>query len=295
MCRAQRRRRSASEVLRHVSRAFSWKDFDDRRVHSVTCDVRHIPPDTEALEVETKRFTDWDGLASLARLRRLAVQCVRAEHLPHIARLSSLTGLWLSEVRGESLAPLRSLVGLQSLRIHWATKLADLGDVAALRGLRTLHLWDLPKLASFEGVQTLTELREFTYETAPSRDARGPQRFPSLTPLGALARLERLRLVGVATVDDSLAPLRGLHALRDLHMTNAFPLEEFARLAAALPQARGNFSEPIWQLPGRVDCAKCAGEKVLLLGRGRRLCCARCDAERIARHIAEFERIRSGG
>jgi hypothetical protein len=81
--------------------------------------------------------------------------------------------------------------------------------------------------------------------------------------------------------------------LRQIHLTNAFALSEFAALAGALPNTRGNFAEPVWRL-GSVPCRKCGADKVMLLGSGLRLRCSSCEAARIAAHVAEFGRLRSG-
>jgi hypothetical protein len=160
--------------------------------------------------------------------------------------------------------------------------------------LRSLWLWDVPRVTVLDDLAGLDELRELRIETAPGRDAHGPQRFPSLTPLAQLDKLELLHLTGIAARDGSLKPVHGLKHLRHIHLTNAFALTEFAALAGALPEARGNFAEPVWTV-GLVPCRKCGAGKVMLLGSGLRLRCPACEAARIAAHVAEFERIRSTG
>jgi hypothetical protein len=273
----------------------SWAGFDDGRIARVTHDLSEIPPDVEALEIRAQHFRAWSELPALRRLHRLMVSPVRAAELEQVAAIESLAALWIGEVRADSLAPLARLRKLHTLAIHWAPRPASLAGVTALTGLRSLTLWDMPRLPVLDELAALSALRELVIETAPSRDARGPQRFPTLQPLAALTRLERLVLTGVAAQDKSLVPLQSLKQLRELRLTNCFPLAEYARLAAALPSARGNFAEPVWGLGCGLPCGKCGAEKVLLLGLGGRLRCPTCDAARIAAHVAEFERIRGGG
>lgn len=273
----------------------AWADFNERRVQSVTRDLSRIPNDVEALEVEAKSFTDWDGLAARRKLRRLSIGPVKPEVLPHLAALQQIEGLWLSEVRVERLDALAGLRNLRDLAINWAPKLSTLAGIAGLTGLRSLWLWDVPRVTVLDDLAGLAELRELRIETAPSRDAHGPQRFPSLAPLSQLARLEMLHLTGIASQDGSLTPVGGLRHLRHIHLPNTFALAEFATLAGALPNARGNFSEPVWKAVGLVPCRTCGDRKVVLLGSGSRLRCPVCEAARIAAHVSEFERIRSAG
>lgn len=272
----------------------AFADFTERRVLSVARDLSAVPNGVEALEIQSKNFKDWAAVPARRGLRRLSVYPVRAAEVELVARLPWLHALWLGEVRAESLAALAALRDLRVLALHWAPKPASLAGVSELTGLRSLTLWDVPRLAALDELAALTELRELAIETAPGRDAHGPQRFPTLAPLAALKRLERLTLTGIAARDDSLAPLHGLKSLRELRFANAFPLAEFARLAGALPQARGNFAEPVWDLHCGLRCRKCGAEKIMLLGVGTRLTCRTCDAAKIAAHVAEFERLRSG-
>jgi hypothetical protein len=53
--------------------------------------------------------------------------------------------------------------------------------------------------------------------------------------------LRRLRLAGIRVVDKSLGPLHGLTALRSVFIAYNFPKPELRALAAALPQAKGEF------------------------------------------------------
>ncbi|MFN0135757.1 MAG: hypothetical protein ACKVS9_06520 [Phycisphaerae bacterium] len=255
-----------------------------------------MPGNAVALEIETKDFGDWAGVARLGNLRRIVLHPIKPPHLIPLADLGARTrldALWLGEIRVEALTALAEFPHLRHLSLHWAPKLANIDVLARLTKLETLALWDLPKLPNLDALGELPNLRELTIETAPGRDSHGPQRFPSFSPLACLKNLERLKLVGIAAKDESLEPLHGLTKLRHVHLANAFPMEQFARLAAALPAARGNFAEPVVTLPGFVECTRCRARKVMLLGLRTRLKCPTCDSRQIAAHVAVFERIRT--
>lgn len=271
-----------------------WADFNEQRVSDAVRDVSIVASNTDSLQVRSKYFVDWAGLARLTKLRRLSIGPVTPEGLSRVAERVDLEALWLWDLRSENVDALAGLRNLRDLVIRNASRLQNLSGISGLAGLQTLWLMDLPLLPTFDDLSGLDNLRELKFETAPSRDARGPQRFPSLAPLSGLKQLERLHLVGIAAADGSLQPIAALRHLRSIHLPNTFTLAEFARLASALPDARGNFAEPVWEM-GPVSCRKCGGGKVMLLGYGKRLACPTCDADRVATHVAEYERLRAVG
>ena len=269
-----------------------WDDFDARQVNTVSRDLARVPGDVEALAVQTGDFVAWDELVARRGLRRLSVGPLKPEHLEHLGKLDQVQALWLWDIRADHLGDLSRLPRLSDLVIRSAPKLSDLSAIARLAGLQSLRLWDVPRITGLEDLARLRELRELWIETTPSRDARGGQRLATLAPLSQLSQLERLSLIGIAPQDRSLKPLHGLRQLRHVHLPNVFDLAEFAALAGMIPEARGNFAEPVWSGSGLGPCRKCGTEKVMLLGRGTRAKCPACDAAAIAAHVAEFERLK---
>lgn len=199
-------------------------------------------------------YVKWSGITSLAPLAGLRT----LTHF-HLGGAPSATGL-------EALA---ALPGLVDLEIHNVRAAADLGFVQGLGGLRALSL-------------------------AGESNSLKPLVLPSLAPLAALAGLERLSLSTLRVEDGSLAPLAALPKLRWLGLCNAFPMAEVARLAGRRPDVECDLFAPSSGPVASIACKKCKGKTLhQTTGKGLPWLCETCDAERLARHVAEFEAIRA--
>jgi hypothetical protein len=110
----------------------------------------------------------------------------------------------------------------------------------------------------------------------------------SLTPLSALQNLTYLHLSNLKAEDESLRALGDLTKLEELDLANFYPMEEFAWLSGRLKNTQCTWFSPYVKLP--FGCSKCKEPKMLMLtGKGKRQACKKCDADRLARHVAEFE------
>jgi hypothetical protein len=200
-----------------------------------------------------------------------------ADDLARMAHEVAPARLLVVDYRLETLEPFAAFPGLESLKIQGGFKANDLSP---LSGLRTL--------------------RELVLSTPPGSDGSGRViDVHSLAPLAALASLERLVLIGVRPRDLDLAPLAGMKHLRELEISHVkeFTLEQYARLAAALPNTGGRTLTPHRTIPGVGLCRKCGGQQVLLNGappRARKWLCPKCQQKLIAAHVARWEAARAG-
>lgn len=188
----------------------------------------------------------------------------------------------------ETLRALANDTDPEGLIVH-SYRLPSLDALAVFRRLTVLKINGAPKLTGLEGIEALGALRELVIGLAK------PVRIPSLAPLAALQHLERLSLGGLQPRDRDLAVLERLPALRslDLRAMDDFGLEDFARLAARLPDVEGRCLQPYFTIPGLAFCRVCKAPEVMLTGaRGRRrLLCPSCDAERLAQHVGRWQTI----
>jgi hypothetical protein len=169
--------------------------------------------------------------------------------------------------------------------------------VAALRRLKVLRLGhivgdDLGFLGD------LAELRILELSSVVTRSLRGLEKLRKLECLVAgLLRLERITLRGVRPASGGLRPLDGLKALAEVEISHvpSFTLEDFARLAGALPNASGDCVRPHFRMGFPWPCKRCQTTQEWLtgvVGRQKRFLCPVCEKDKLAAHVAEFERIR---
>jgi hypothetical protein len=139
----------------------------------------------------------------------------------------------------------------------------------------------------------VSTLRHLVISTPPGSDGSGRTiDVVSFGPLTALTALERLVLMGVRPLDGDLQVLGRMTHLRELDVSApGFGLEDFARLAAALPGTEGRCLVPHFVIPGMGFCKTCKGQQVMLNAappRARKWLCPVCQAKAIAAHEAKW-------
>ena len=144
-----------------------------------------------------------------------------------------------------------ALVGckkLEHLALFYAKGITDLGFLADMPQLRSLYLCDIPRL-DFANFPSMTSLQEFVFDGGFHQAVK----VPSLLPLTRLTGLRRLELFNIEAIDGSLAPLAVLQGLQHLFISaRAFEVEQYARLAASLPNTQGaeaNCLKPLFTKP----------------------------------------------
>lgn len=203
--------------------------------------IDDVPTDVEAVQISAKT-RGLANLAALPRLRRVVARALGDAELEHVGRIATLERLELAGPTCRDLRALRGLSQLRKLSISVDARLESLEGIEELRQLQVVETWNTPKLGSIAALAALHELRIVFLAGGMYH----PMRIPSLQPLSKLERLVRLSLSSVRVADRSLAPLVNLHALRRLDLPLHFPLEEFAMLEGALPEARGQWRD-LWR------------------------------------------------
>ena len=196
---------------------------------------------------------------------------------------------------------LRVLTGckkLEHLGLFYAKGITDLGFLADMPQLRSLYLCDMPRL-DFANFPSMPSLQEFVFDGGVHKAVK----VASFSPLSRLSGLRRLELFNVEAIDGSLAPLAVLQGLQHLFISaRAFEAEEYARLAASLPNTQGAGADclnPLFTKPkyfsngeAHLPCPKCFQPRVILTGKGTPVSCLTCNAKRIEKHIARWEAAR---
>jgi len=169
-----------------------------------------------------------------------------------------------------------------------------LEPLAGLTKLEVLLVQDANRLRSLAGIESLRNLREFVMATAPGSDGSGAFiDIESFKPLATLDRLERGSTLHVRPRDGDIAPFMSMTGLKAIDIADvpAFPVEDYARLAAALPDATGRCLQSDFVIEGVGRCRKCQGQQVFLTGPApgtRRRLCPACDEKALSRHRARW-------
>jgi ribosomal protein S27AE len=167
-----------------------------------------------------------------------------------------------------------------------------LHPLAGFGALEILRIEGAPRLAELAGTEALQALRELEIDSA-SEDAI---EVGSLKPLERLTRAERIVLCGVRPRDLDLSPLTRMQQLRELELSDIgdTTVEDYARLAVALPNTSGRCLAPFFENDGIRECRKCRGRQVELNGvpRGaKNRLCPRCNSKLLAAHVARWEAV----
>lgn len=177
------------------------------------------------------------GLPPSHALETLWASRVGRDAAVAIGQLPALSRLVIHDYREADLSPLAGLGVLTSLAVAGSPKLRDLAGLERLTGLTELILFDNCNYTHLAPLAGLGHLETLCLEGGFSK----PLRVETLAPLAWLTRLRRLRLASIRVEDKSLAPLHGLTALREVFVAATFPKAELAAMAAALPEAGGEF------------------------------------------------------
>lgn len=232
-------------------------------------------------------------LPTLSNVRTLWFHSrVTQEMLEAACAMPSLEGLYIKWSGITSLAPLAGLRTLTHLHLGGAPSATGLETLAALPGLVDLEIHNVRAAADLRFVRGLSGLRSL--RLAGDSNSLKPLVLPTLAPLADLQALERLTLATIRVEDGSLAPLAALPRLRWLGLCNAFPMAEVARLAGRRPDVECDLFAPGRGPVASLSCKKCKGKTLhQTTGKGVPWLCETCDADRLARHVAEFESIRA--
>lgn len=189
---------------------------------------------------------------------------------------------------------IQSLVGVESLRetrrltIEWANKFEDISPLFAMPWLRSLTLYDFPRIRRLDGIEALESLREL--QLSGSRGSLDPPlRLDSVRPIASLRNLEKLELTNLRLQDrDASFVGSAFPKLRSLRMSGReFERAQFAYLAKRLnPQ----LDEPIvgsWEMSSAL--CKCGRKLHLFMGRRMGMLCEFCDQKRFEKLTEEFQ------
>ncbi len=212
------------------------------------------------------------------------VVSMKAKHFERFCQLVRPHTLQFNDMRVEDLSPLGQMSGLRQLAIRWNTKVRDLSFLLDLPLLETFVLDDTPKVRDLAPLTSLTGLTALAF----SGGIWNKNRAESLEPIGALSKLRELELINIFVEQGGLKPIAACRKLEVMALSNQLPTEDYAYLAAKLPDVECDQLAPYVELDHAID-----GKDVMVTGKRKPFLNARKDAERLARYVREFDALKA--
>lgn len=186
------------------------------------------------------------------------------------------------------LSPLESMPQLRWLAFFWNQRVTRLWDFSRTPRLLGLHFDDFTKLNKLDDISSAKSLEQLVFGNA----VWNKYSVDSLEPISALTNLKSLAFNAQSIGDGRIQPLALLQQLMELDFpSNLFSTEQLAWLRARLPktietdvlQAFRRLNQPLQRKSKQLD--------VLICGKGKPFLSSSDDAERLARHVASFEKL----
>lgn len=241
-------------------------------------------------EIKTHSQADgWHKLFSNQKLKSLSVAYLTQDHAAKLGELKNLEHLEIFNGLVSDLSSLTKLNRLQYLKLEVTSYVKDFSFLARLKKLRTLKLSDVTKFKDVSALEKLPLLRTLEISKMTS--------WVSLPTLASFAKLKQVRVlrIGFDAKDGSLSPLSKLSRLKELYLPLTYDLEEYARLAVALPQTNCSlFTKPCGLSESVfLKCKRCGGLQRITLARGWRRLCPKCDDEKVQAYLKTFAEMKA--
>jgi hypothetical protein len=241
---------------------------------------------------------DLDHPLPSIKLERLWLQNMKPDVAAWLSTHFDPKQLWLRNVQTADLGWIGGLRRLEDLLIDWNTKLESFEFLKDVRPLRRLRADGLKRTNRLDGLVHQPTLESLWIGGGIDRRLH----LASIAPLASLRKLEQLFLICVQLEDASLAPLAALTRLKRLRMqTNMAPMEEYARLAGALPNVESDalrgFKTLRRTLPPGSDLLEVIDqladdEQIIIVGKGGRRFKVSTDRQKIVEHLVRFRAVR---
>ncbi len=205
------------------------------------------------------------------------------KNIEAICSFLNVESLQLYDMRVKDLAPLTRISDLKHLAIRWNTKASSIDPIGEINAIETLILDDTPKIASLEPLRQLKNLTHLEV----SGGIWNKNNVKSLRPLSSLAKLHSLTLLNLKIADDSLRPLAKCRSLRELHISNQFPTEEYAFLAVNMPSTKCDKFTPYIRLTSPLD-----GKDIMVVGRRKPFLNSQSDIKKLEKYGDRFNQLK---
>jgi hypothetical protein len=261
---------------------------------------RHHPPDRQPpwharlmqKELNGGKVTiaEIDRLEDSPRATALTISGLEDRTLAHLVRRfgSRFTAIHFWKCpRIADLSPLEDMPGLTHVAFYWNQRATRLWNLARTPALRGLHFDDFTKLSDLGDLRAGASLDTLVFGNAVWNKFS----IDSLEPLSALGdTLRHLAFNAKSIGDGRIQPLARMTSLSTLDFpSNLFTTEQLAWLRAHLPSSvESTAIEPFRRL-NQPLMRRGKPLDVLVSGKGKPFLSSTFDAEKLNRHVADFD------
>ncbi len=216
-----------------------WTVTPNRERYSQGID--EVPEGSSRIKVATisKHTSNWQRIFTFPKLEELTLHDAALNQLTAVGdRLRSLKRLRITHARPRDLEFLRSMESVEELVLEYVSGFSDLSPLQSLRRLRSLHLENLRRVKSFDGLSGILSLKYLAiYGTLdwkqPIKDFEFLRHLPKLEVLHFFQVITKVRF-------PALLPAIYLKNLKKISVVwNYFDAAEYALLEEALPGVSG--------------------------------------------------------
>lgn len=191
------------------------------------------------------------------------------------------------EMRVADLSPIKEITGIRKLALNWNNKLSDLEPLRVLTELEALALVNTPNANDLSPVAALKGLRAFEFSGSPTLSSKNKAH--TLGAIGTLEQLEELRLQNLTVKRDGLRPLARCKSIKRLVISNTFSTEDFAYLAAKLPNTECHYFSASVPIDGR---AIGDGIDTMVVGSRKPFLNSKTDERRLNNYRKKFAELK---
>jgi len=204
--------------------------------------------------------------------------------LDSVSRLPNLRSLFIKWSGNgiTDLVKVGDLNSLERLYIGSCTQLETLESLKKLKNLKWLELHELKKINDISAIKNLNNLVGLKF----TGGMFGKQSLTSIEAISHLTNLEFLDLHRLKVESEDVSAISKLKKLKYLGLPIYYPLSEFARIYASLP----NCDHDIYAFRKTNEiCVKCMkGEMVLPMAKNKRQICTVCNELKVKKLEDEF-------
>ncbi len=203
--------------------------------------------DKEAVKILTisKGHANWKQVFDCPNIEELTLHDPSKEQVEKVQQLKSLKRLRVTFFRAKDIEFVGNLYNLEEVILEYVSGFSDLSPLQRLTKLRSLHLENLRRVSSFDGLKGINSLRYLHIDGTVDWN----QPIDDFTFLTELLNIEvfSLGFITSKTEFPAFLPVLSLKKIRKIKIGRAtFKTNEYAFLQVALPQVEGCSWDLCW-------------------------------------------------